>query len=597
MADSALFMLHFFISSLLLGIFSLLFLGFRKLTEKHLTLQGCCVSWYLYFAMLLFPFLPFSGVRLRNLKLGFQRPKLPVFSSDTLSETISDTTLKLSDYASAPENALSSLIFRILFFIWVLGILAMLIRLCFGLFHLIRLRRKARTVSEKDTCSFAGYIRDFKKKYAVPDNVSVCITGEIPSPVSCGIFRPCILLPADTESVVSPRELEYLLLHEWMHIRRKDWILNILRAAIQTLYWFHPVIRLTLPKLTEDREAACDSSVLHTIGREHRMDYGTMLLHFAGAPSKSAPWMSFSGISSPMKQMKKRILHIGTYQPDSFRQKLKNVLLLTVAGILILTSGPALCTNISAAYAPAPSREIRPLSLDSYFQGYEGSFVLYDQQAQLYSVYNEKKSRERISPDSTYKIISGLIALDSGTLSSENTVMSWNGEQWPFEAWNQDQTLDSAMSNSVNWYFRSLDRKLGLSSLKSYYQKLSYGNCDLSGGIDSFWLESSLKISALEQVMVLNRLTLHEAGFDNEHWDMIKASLLVFDDGNVRIYGKTGTGMDSSGKHSTNGWFVGFVEKDSHTYPFALNIQAHDHAGGSTAADLAMDILKEVLDL
>ncbi len=65
--------------------------------------------------------------------------------------------------------------------------------------------------------------------------------------------------------------------------------------------------------------------------------------------------------------------------------------------------------------------------LNEYFAGFEGSFVLYDLQADQYHIYNENKSTLRVSPDSTYKIFSALFALESNVITSENSTMKWNG--------------------------------------------------------------------------------------------------------------------------------------------------------------------------
>ncbi len=112
-------------------------------------------------------------------------------------------------------------------------------------------------------------------------------------------------------------------------------------------------------------------------------------------------------------------------------------------------------------------------------------------------------SRQRVSPDSTYKIYSALAALDAGVISPGKSEIAWDQKQYPFSSWNKDQTLDSAMSSSVNWYFQTLDKKLGKTELQKTLRRIRYGNEDISGGITSFWLESSLKISPLEQVILL----------------------------------------------------------------------------------------------
>ena len=67
--------------------------------------------------------------------------------------------------------------------------------------------------------------------------------------------------------------------------------------------------------------------------------------------------------------------------------------------------------------------------------------------------------------------------------------MTWNGEDYPFDAWEANQTLSSAMKNSVNWYFQSIDSQLGFHSVKSFLQKIQYGNQQTGSDIDLYWTD------------------------------------------------------------------------------------------------------------
>lgn len=85
------------------------------------------------------------------------------------------------------------------------------------------------------------------------------------------------------------------------------------------------------------------------------------------------------------------------------------------------------------------------------------------------------------------------------------------------------------MQNSVNWYFQNLDSQTGLPSLHAYYQKISYGNCDLTAGIHDYWAESSLKISPVEQVILLSELLENKWGFDEQNIQAVKNALYLSD--------------------------------------------------------------------
>ena len=207
--------------------------------------------------------------------------------------------------------------------------------------------------------------------------------------------------------------------------------------------------------------------------------------------------------------------------------------------------------------------------------------MLYDSAADVYTIYNEKLSGERVSPDSTYKIFSALAALESGTISPTDSYMAWDGEENFFDEWNRDQDLETAMKNSVNWYFDRLNEE-DMESLKAVFSAFDYGNEKTNG--ENFWMEGSLKISPKEQVDALKELYFNEHGFDSENIEAVKDAIRLSDG----FYGKTGSGMVNG--RNVNGWFVGFAEGEGNVWFFALNIR---DAAGADAANAAMDILKD----
>ncbi len=107
-----------------------------------------------------------------------------------------------------------------------------------------------------------------------------------------------------------------------------------------------------------------------------------------------------------------------------------------------------------------------------------------------------QRRKHQIKPYSTYKIYDALFGLEEGVITPEDSFIAWNGESCPFEAWNADQTLQSAMTSSVNWYFQTVDEQLGASDVYSYVQEIGYGNENMSGDFYRITVSASpLKIS------------------------------------------------------------------------------------------------------
>ena len=168
--------------------------------------------------------------------------------------------------------------------------------------------------------------------------------------------------------------------------------------------------------------------------------------------------------------------------------------------------------------------------------------MLYDLKKDTWKIHDLEHATLRVSPNSTYKIYNALFGLEKQIISPEDSLIPWNGNNYPFEAWNADQTLPTAMNASVNWYFQAIDEQLGVSFVQEYLQKMGYGNEDLRGDFSSYWMESSLKISPIEQVELLIRLQNQSLGFAPENVKAVKDAIHISSSSFGNLYGKTGTG-------------------------------------------------------
>jgi beta-lactamase class D len=97
----------------------------------------------------------------------------------------------------------------------------------------------------------------------------------------------------------------------------------------------------------------------------------------------------------------------------------------------------------------ANSRSTEKSELEKYFEGNKGAFVLFDLNNNSYIRYNPSRCAERFIPASTYKIMNSLIGLETGVIPDENYVIKWDGTKYDILSWNQDQTLKTAIQNSV----------------------------------------------------------------------------------------------------------------------------------------------------
>ena len=215
--------------------------------------------------------------------------------------------------------------------------------------------------------------------------------------------------------------------------------------------------------------------------------------------------------------------------------------------------------------------------LNALFKDTEGAFVLYDLKNNKYIRYNESRCRQRFSPHSTFKIPNALIALETGVVKDENVITPYASDKHPSEAWwpaewQQDTNLRSGIKYSVVWYYQEIAKQVGKETYNKYLQQFQYGNEDISGPIDQFWLGSSLEISPNEEVEFLKKFYNEELSVSKRTTDIVKDILVLEKTNSYKFSGKTGLSGVVNGK--ALGWFVGYLEREDNVYFFATNLEA-----------------------
>jgi beta-lactamase class D len=267
------------------------------------------------------------------------------------------------------------------------------------------------------------------------------------------------------------------------------------------------------------------------------------------------------------------------------------VLLVGCAGMQSQSASTPTPSQSEPTATPIPASEIRP-ELERSFQGFKGAFVLYDLKGNRYIRYNPERCAEWFIPASTFKIMNSLIGLETGVIPDANYVIKWDGAKYDIPSWNQDHTLRTAIQNSVVWYYQELARRVGEKRMQQYVDVAHYGNQDISGKIDTFWLEGRLRISAEEQVEFLKRLYKGELPFSQRSMNIVKEILVLEKTETYQLSGKTGSGQRIT-PHV--GWFVGYLETKSNVYIFAANIESPGTDGnGDKAREIARNILQDL---
>jgi len=581
------FYLHFLITSLISSTVVLVILVGKKLMNNQISARWQIRIWYL---MLISSTLPFVLLPLWNGKFAFwadaglssltQNTNMPITNNGT-------STALLRDFAVSVNRPDFYTLNVVVGVIWISGILVLAFIAVMARYRLKQISKNAEYIHDTDIITL---FQQCQQRLCVNRHFSLMKSADIRSPITFGLIRIYMILPANISKKLSKKEMEHIFLHEISHIKYRDNQINILICLLRLIYWFNPLIWIGIKEMKLDREIACDMSVLNLMDEYGRLEYGYTILNFVDRNSHHFPLTTENGIGGTGRQIKKRLEKILSFNQESPKIKTKGIITFLIIAIMVACQLP-----LMSVFAVGPDhyffseRNASYEDLSSYFSGYNGCIVLYDMQADHYEIYNKEKSTLRVSPDSTFKIYSALKGLDQHVIT-ENSTMEWNHSIYPYDSWNMDQTLSSGLKNSVNWYFQNIDRSVGLNILGDFYKRLGYGNCNLSGGINNYWMESSLLISPIEQVQILQKFYSNSFGFRAEDVNAIKNALRISEKGDAVLSGKTGSGVVNG--MAINGWFIGYVEKNGNVYFFATNIQGQDNATGEKAAELTLSILE-----
>jgi TonB family protein len=248
--------------------------------------------------------------------LGLIAPwHVPVFTSGAIAlpaavertRTVSTTTVfepvgaslvrgpAHADTASAITRAWRSLRWpRLLGAVWIAGVGVNLLILGVGLTRLVRITSRARRI---ESGRWFAPSREIGHAVGLRRSVEILQTDEPALLVTWGFARPKVLLPATAQDWPDDR-IQVVLHHEFAHISRGDWAVQMVAETLRALYWFNPFVWITCRVLRQESEHACDDAVIS--GCVGGPDYATHLLDLARALAvKPRAWLPAPAMARP----------------------------------------------------------------------------------------------------------------------------------------------------------------------------------------------------------------------------------------------------------------------------------------------------------
>ncbi|HDZ0151961.1 TPA: beta-lactam sensor/signal transducer BlaR1 [Staphylococcus aureus] len=563
----------------------LLLVFFRYILKRYFNYSLNYKVWYLTMLAGLIPFIPikFSFIKFNN--VNNQAPTVESKSHD-LNHNI-NTTKPIQEFTTDIHKFNWDSIDNICTVIWIVLVIILSFKFLNSLLYLKYLKKQSLYLNEKEKDKINKILFNHQYKR----NIVIRKAESIHSPITFWYGKYIILIPSLYFKSINDKKLKYIILHEYAHAKNRDTLHLIIFHIFSIAMSYNPLIQIVKRKMIHDNEVEADRFVLNNINKYEFKSYAEAIMDSVLKTSffnKNILSHSFNGKKSLLKR---RLINI---KEANLKKQSKLILIficIFTFFIMIIQSQFLMGQSLTDYNYKKPLQsDYQILDESKNFGSNSGSFVMYSMKKDKYYIYNEKESRKRYSPDSTYKIYLALFGLDRHIISDKNSRMSWNHNHYPFDSWNKDQDLNTAIQNSVNWYFERISNQLSKNYTSDQLKQLNYGNKNL-GSYKAYWLEDSLKISNLEQVIVLKNMMEQNNHFSKNEKKQLSSSLLIRKNENYELYGKTGTGI-VNGKYN-NGWFVGYVITNHDKYYFSTHL-SDEKASGENAKLINEKILKEM---
>ena len=147
--------------------------------------------------------------------------------------------------------------------VWLLGVCLLSIRFLGGWAAVERLRRVKTRPAASDR---QAALNRLAARLSVTRPVRLLLSAAVQVPSALGVWKPAVLLPASALTGLTPRQLEAILAHELAHIRRHDYLVNLLQTTVETLLFYHPAVWWVSRRVRVERENCCDDLAVAATG-------------------------------------------------------------------------------------------------------------------------------------------------------------------------------------------------------------------------------------------------------------------------------------------------------------------------------------------
>jgi len=325
-------------SSVMISIILLL----KKMIGKHLNPMVLGLLWLVVLVRLIFPITFASPISVYD--IFPQQISEQMSSQDTATYDGNMAPLNTEQGKTLTEKM--ALLFDNIYLqstlisIWALGVV---IVLTVHIRRIFLLNRKIKLCKEVQKHVLVDVLENYKRRLGLTCKIRILACDAVKTPATCGLLKPCILMPSVFIQSENCIQNNVIILHELCHIMRADILLKYVWLFAKALYWFNPLVWAANKQSNETIELCCDQKALKIIGDKKRLDYGQTLLDIARKTKANKLTAVTSSLCEGKFALKGRILRIVSPQKSSIHAVLLSIF---IALIMIVTCFTSICLPV-----------------------------------------------------------------------------------------------------------------------------------------------------------------------------------------------------------------------------------------------------------
>ena len=401
-------------------------------------------------------------------------PQQTAIVDNNSNKATSGTETPLTSSNKVAPFAIFPFIYKLMFLIWLLGILIFSV---LTILVNIRFYNKIEHNLVTNPSLLAVY-NQLKVKLKIKAEIQLIKTRHVNSPSLLGFIHPRLLLPIGIEQTFSLEQISHIFLHELLHFKRKDIMINWLIQVLVIVHWFNPLIWYAFHRMREDQEIACDALAMDRIDTRQSNDYAYTLIKLVETYSNAPRLASMASLSGSKSQIKRRLTMIKNFKPGSVKWSVLGFLVIVLIASAVFTRVNTDTSNVSPkgdevskalSQAPEPTTEVKNMSL---------------RVAEIYKVTNPqivkvKSTQVEVTKEPMY-IVNLTGEFQKGNLKATNlsfSVLADGTKVWALRAFDNN--------NKDIWQEAQIDLTTGIYTTKlmvKYLKDHGYSISNVTGG-------------------------------------------------------------------------------------------------------------------